>query len=121
MNETLIKLQGTGGWLRSGGEEERYIMIWASPSTQLFELPTGGCEFMRRGKNLMSLARKEQCIAIGKQLRTTFKINDYKIFRLLPDGQIILLHPKDGVFPEKVNSDRLLVGAMEANIGKVKG
>ena len=68
MNETLIKLQGTGGWLRSGGEEERYIMIWASPSTQLFELPTGGCEFMRRGKNLMSLARKDVIVESNLKL-----------------------------------------------------
>lgn len=121
MNETRLRLQGTGGWLRAGGEEERYVITWASPTTQLFELPTGGCEFMRQGKNLISLARKEQCIAVGKQLRTNFKINDYKIFRVLPDGQVILLHPKDGVFPEKVNTGRVLVGAMETNIGKVRG
>ncbi len=119
--ETLVRVQGTGGWLRAGGEEERYVMIWSSPTTQLFELPTGGCEFMRQDKNLISFARKEQCLALGKQLRTTFKINDYKIFRVLPDGQVILLHPKDAVFPEKVNTGRVLVGAMEANIGKIKG
>ena len=120
MKETIIKTQGTGGWLRTGGEEERYVITWASPRTQLFELPTGGCEFMRQGKNLITFARKEQCISIGKQLRTNFKINDYKIFRVLPNGQVVLLHPKDGVFPEKVNPGRVLVGAMEANIGKFK-
>ena len=73
---------------------------------------------MRQGPNLVYFARKEQCLALGKQLRTDFKINDYRIFRLLPSGEIQFLHPKDGVFPEKVNEGRVAVGKREFSIGK---
>jgi photosystem I subunit 2 len=65
------------------------------------------------------LARKEQCLALGKQLRTKFKpkIEDYKIYRVFPDGSNEYLHPKDGVFPEKVNQGREAVGTIDRNIG----
>jgi photosystem I subunit 2 len=43
---------------------------------QIFEMPTGAA-IMRNGENLLYLARKEQCLALGTQLRT-FKINNYK-------------------------------------------
>ena len=35
------------------------------------------------------------------QLRTLFKINDYKIYRIFPNSEVQYL-PKDGVFPEKL-------------------
>jgi photosystem I subunit 2 len=54
-------------------------------------------------ENLLYLARKEQCLALGTQLRT-FKINNYKIYRIFPSGEVQYLHPKDGVFPEKSKS-----------------
>jgi photosystem I subunit 2 len=73
---------------------------------------------MRQGPNLVYFARKEQCLALGKQLRSDFKINDYRIFRLLPSGEIQFLHPKDGVFPEKVNEGRISVAKREFSIGK---
>ena len=41
-------------------------------------MPIGGAAIMRNGENLLYLARKEQCLALGTQLRT-FKINNYKI------------------------------------------
>jgi photosystem I subunit 2 len=66
---------------------------------QIFEMPTGGAAIMRNGENLLYLARKEQCLALGTQLRT-FKINNYKIYRIFPSGEVQYLHPKDGV-PEK--------------------
>ena len=72
---------------------------------------------MRSGENLLYLARKEQCLALGTQLRT-FKINDYKIYRIFPSGEVQYLHPKDGVFPEKVNPGRVSVGKRDFNIGK---
>jgi photosystem I subunit 2 len=72
---------------------------------------------MLQGENLLYLARKEQCLALGTQLRS-FKINDYKIYRLFPNGEIQYLHPKDGVFPEKVNPGRLAVGSRNFSIGK---
>ena len=86
----------------------------------IFEMPTGGAAIMKQGPNLVYFARKEQCLALGKQLRTNFKINDYRVFRLLPSGEIQFIHPKDGVFPEKVNEGRVAVGKREFSIEKSK-
>jgi photosystem I subunit 2 len=80
-------------------------------------MPTGGSAIMRNGENLLYLARKEQCLALSTQLRT-FKINDYKIYRIFPSGEVQYLHPKDGVFPEKVNPGRTPVNSREFSIGK---
>jgi photosystem I subunit 2 len=67
----------------------------------------------------MYFARKEQCLALGTQLRTKFKprIEDYKIYRIYPGGDTEFLHPKDGVFPEKVNEGRAMVGHTPRSIG----
>lgn len=107
----------TGGWLRAAELEEKYGITWTSSKEQIFEMPTGGSAVMLVGENLLYLARKEQCLALGVQLRT-FKINDYKIYRIFPSGEVQFLHPKDGVFPEKVNTGRLPVGNREFSIGK---
>ena len=107
----------TGGWLRAAEIEEKYVITWSSSKEQLFEMPTGGAAIMLQGENLLYLARKEQCLALGTQLRS-FKINDYKIYRLFPNGEIQYLHPKDGVFPEKVNPGRVAVGSRDFSIGK---
>ena len=50
-------------------------------------MPIGGAAIMRNGENLLYLARKEQCLALGTQLRT-FKINNYKIYRIFPSGEV---------------------------------
>jgi len=114
----------TGGWLQAAETEEKYVMTWTNSNTKItpeeniFEMPTGGAAIMKQGPNLVYFARKEQCLALGKQLRTDFKINDYRIFRLFPSGEIQFIHPKDGVFPEKVNEGRIAVGKREFSIGK---
>ena len=110
----------TGGWLKAAETEEKYIITWANDKNQqiIFELPTGGAAIMKLGTNLVYFARKEQCLALGKQLRTNYKINDYRIFRLFPSGELQFIHPKDGVFPEKVNEGRIAVGKREFSIGK---
>ena len=114
----------TGGWLQAAETEEKYVMTWTNsrtkitPEENIFEMPTGGAAIMKQGPNLVYFARKEQCLALGKQLRTDFKINDYRIFRLFPSGEIQFIHPKDGVFPEKVNEGRIAVGKREFSIGK---
>jgi photosystem I subunit 2 len=114
----------TGGWLQAAETEEKYVMTWTNGRTvntveeNIFEMPTGGAAIMKSGPNLVYFARKEQCLALGKQLRTGFKINDYKIFRLLPSGEVQFIHPKDGVFPEKVNEGRVAIGKREFSIGK---
>ena len=95
----------TGGLLNAAETEEKYAITWNSDSAQAFELPTGGAAMMNSGENIMYFARKEQCLALGTQLRTQFKprIEDYKIYRTYPGGDMEFLHPADGVFPEKVN------------------
>lgn len=126
-NETTFFPQfggSTGGWLEAAETEEKYVMSWTNPIKSLipednmFEMPTGGTAIMKMGLNIVYFARKEQCLALGKQLRTTFKVNDYRIFRLLPSKEIQFIHPKDGVFPEKVNEGRIAVGKNDFSIGK---
>jgi photosystem I subunit II len=109
----------TGGLLTKAETEEKYAITWTSSKEQVFEMPTGGAAKMRQGENLLYLARKEQCIALGAQLRTKFKpkIEDYKIYRVFPSGETQYLHPKDGVFPEKVNQGRPYVNTVPRNIG----
>ena len=117
--DTLSPIFGgsTGGWLRSAEIEEKYSITWTSKKEQLFEMPTGGAAIMRKGENLLYLARKEQCLALGTQLRT-FKITDYKIYRIFPSSEVQYLHPKDGVFPEKSNEGRISVNNKKFSIGK---
>lgn len=108
----------TGGLLTKAKIEEKYAITWTSPKEQVFEMPTGGSAVMREGDNLLYLARKEYCIALGgQQLRAKFKINNYKIYRIFPNGEIQYIHPADGVFPEKVNQGRPYVGKKDRKIG----
>ncbi|KAK4357183.1 hypothetical protein RND71_022793 [Anisodus tanguticus] len=65
----------TGGLLRKAQVEEFYVITWESPKEQIFEMPTGGTAIMREGPNLLKLARKEQCLALGTRLRSKYKIN----------------------------------------------
>ena len=108
----------TGGWLRAAEVEEKYAITWTSPKEQVFEMPTGGAAIMRKGENLLYLARKEQCLALATQVKTSFKITDYKIYRIFPSGEVQYLHPKDGVAPEKVNPGRTSVNSRGFSIGK---
>ena len=110
----------TGGLLNAAETEEKYAITWNSSTAQAFELPTGGAAMMNSGENIMYFARKEQCLALGTQLRTQFKprIEDYKIYRIYPGGDMEFLHPKDGVFPEKVNEGRPIVGHNPRRIGE---
>ena len=123
-----IKLSGktpqfggsTGGLLTKAEVEEKYAITWSSNKEQVFEMPTGGAAIMNEGDNLLYLARKEQCLALGAQLRSKFKprIQDYKIYRIFPSGEIQYLHPADGVFPEKVNEGREYNGKKDRRIGQ---
>ena len=121
MTTDLLNLQipsptfggSTGGWLRAAQIEEKYAITWTSKKEQIFEMPTSGAAIMQKGENLLYLAKKEQCLALGTQLRTLFKISDYRIYRIFPNSEVQYLHPKDGVFPEKLNAGRIGVG----NIG----
>lgn len=72
---------------------------------------------MREGPNLLKLARKEQCLALGTRLRSKYKIK-YQFNRVFPNGEVQYLHPKDGVYPEKVNLGRQGVGQNFGSIGK---
>ena len=114
----------TGGWLEAAETEEKYVMTWNNerkkPAVEdnIFEMPTGGAAIMRQDENLLYLARKEQCLALSTQLKTSFKITDFKIYRIFPSGEVQYLHPKDGVVPEKVNAGRVGVGNVSHSIGK---
>ena len=107
----------TGGLLRKAQVEEFYVITWESPKEQIFEMPTGGAAIMREGPNLLKLARKEQCLALGTRLRSKYKIK-YQFYRVFPNGEVQYLHPKDGVYPEKVNPGRQGVGQNMRSIGK---
>lgn len=76
----------------------------------------GGAAIMRQGPNLLKLARKEQCLALLSQLRNKFK-TDGQFYRVFPNGEVQYLHPKDGVYPEKVNKGREAVGSVDRRIG----
>jgi photosystem I subunit II len=115
--QTPLYAGSTGGLLTKAKEEEKYAITWTSAKDQVFEMPTGGAATMRKGENLLHLARKEQGIALGGQLRK-FKITDYKIYRILPSGETTLIHPADGVFPEKVNPGRDAVRFVPRRIGQ---
>nr|QCI05700.1 photosystem I reaction center subunit II [Cryptopleura ramosa] len=108
----------TGGWLRAAEIEEKYAITWTSKTKQIFEMPTGGAAIMAEKDNLLYLAKKEQCLALSNQLKIKFKIVDFKIYRIFPNGEVQYLHPKDGVFPEKSNEGRIAVGNIQHNIGK---
>ncbi len=110
----------TGGLLTKAAVEEKYAITWTSEKEQVFEMPTSGAAIMNEGENLLYLSRKEQCLALGSQLRNKFKpkITDYKIYRVLPNGETTFLHPADGVFPEKVNEGRGYSGKKERRIGE---
>ena len=120
LSGTMPKFGGsTGGLLTAAEVEEKYAITWTSKKEQVFEMPTGGAAIMNSGENLLYFARKEQCLALGTQLRTKFKprIQDYKIYRVFPNGEVQYLHPADGVFPEKVNEGRPFNGKIDRKIG----
>ncbi len=110
----------TGGLLNSAETEEKYAITWSSTKSQAFELPTGGAAIMNEGENLMYFARKEQCVALGTQLRSGFKprIEDYKIYRIYPGGDTEFLFPKDGAFSEKSTEGRAKVNHTPRRIGQ---
>jgi photosystem I subunit 2 len=108
----------TGGLLTKAEIEEKYAITWTSPKEQVFEMPTGGAAIMLQGDNLLYLARKEQCLALAAQQLKPKKITNYKIYRVFPNGDSVLLHPKDGVFPEKVNEGRVVVNSVPRSIGQ---
>ncbi|CAL1411376.1 unnamed protein product [Linum trigynum] len=107
----------TGGLLRKAQVEEFYVITWEFPKELIFEMPTGGATIMREGSNLLKLARKEQCLALGTRLRSKYKIK-YQFYRVFPNGEVQYLHPKDGVYLEKVNPGREGVGQNFRSIGK---
>ena len=116
--KTPLFAGNTGGLLTKAAVEEKYAITWTSPKEQVFELPTGGAATMREGENLLYLARKEYGIALGGQQLRKLKITNYKVYRILPNGETTLIHPADGVFPEKVNEGRPKVGYVPRSIGE---
>jgi len=108
-------LGSTTGYM-SSSTKERHAITWTSPEQKWFEMPIGGWAIMNKGENLCYFRRKEQCICLGKALRG-MKINDYKVYRLKADGEVMFMHPADGVFPDKVNKGRVQVNGRPHSIG----
>ena len=108
-----------GGLLSSAYLEEKYAITWSSGTEQVFEMPTGGAAIMNVGANLLHLATKEQCLALGKQLQTKFEpiIESYKVYRVFPDGNAQLLYPIDGVASEVAKEGRSYAGKVDRKIG----
>merc|ERR1712072_592984 len=107
----------TGGLLRKAQVEEFYVITWEAKKEQIFEMPTGGAAIMRKGPNLLKLARKEQCLALVTTFRAK-RIANGCIYRVFPSGEVQYLHPKDGVYPEKVNAGRVGANQNMRSIGK---
>lgn len=93
------------------------MITWESAKEQIFEMPTGGAAIMRQGPNLLKLARKEHCLALTTQLRNKFKISPC-FYRVFPTGEVEYMHPKDGVYPEKVNAGRVGANQNMRRIGE---
>ena len=72
---------------------------------------------MRKGPNLLKLARKEQCLALLSTLRSKFRLNGC-VYRVFPSGEVQYLHPKDGIYPEKVGPTRTQSNTNMRSIGK---
>jgi len=93
------------------------VLTWEAKKEAIFEMPTGGAAIMRKGPNLLKLARKEQCLALLNNFRAKMKL-DGCIYRVFPSGEVQYLHPKDGVYPEKVNKGRVGANQNMRSIGK---
>ena len=93
------------------------VMITTLTVSRLLDVQTGGAAIMRKGPNLLKLARKEQCLALLNNFRAKMKL-DGCIYRVFPSGEVQYLHPKDGVYPEKVNKGRVGANQNMRSIGK---
>ncbi len=74
-------IQSTGGMPPLAFVDERYGITWTSQEERGFELPTGGAALMHEGANVMYFARKEQCLALSRQLK-----------KLKPLKMLLLMH-----------------------------
>jgi photosystem I subunit 2 len=82
-------------------------------------MPTGGAAIMRNGENLLYLARKEQCLALGTQLRT-FKII---IIRFIEFSQVVKfnIYIRKMVYSlKKVNPGRTAVNSRASQLGRIQ-
>ena len=93
------------------------MCTWEAKKEQIFEMPTGGAAIMRKGPNLLKVAKKEQALFLTTQLRNKFKLEPC-FYRVFPDGKVQYLHPNDGVYPEKVNAGRVLQNCNMRRIGQ---
>ena len=84
-------------------------------TTLVFLKQTGGAAIMRKGPNLLKLARKEQCLALLHSMRAKNKINGC-ITACSPRARAV--PHRDGVYPEKVSKGRVGVNNNMRSIGK---
>jgi len=99
-------IQSTGGMPPLAFVDERYGITWTSQEERAFELPTGGAGVMHEGANVMYFARKEQCLALSRQLKKLKPgVKEYKVYRIIEGEEPQLVHSSDNK-PEKLSKDR---------------
>ena len=101
-------VQSTGGMPPLAFIEDRYGITWVNKADEerCFELPTGGAALMHSGANVMYFARKEQCLALSRQLKKMKPaIKDFKVYRIVEGEEPALVHSSDNK-PEKLDKSR---------------
>ena len=110
-------IQSTGGMPPLAFVEERYGITWNSQEERGFELPTGGAALMHEGANVMYFARKEQCLALSRQLKKLKPgVKEYKVYRIVEGQEPALVHSSDNK-PEKLNKSREQVNTNMRKVG----
>ncbi|KAL0393079.1 UNVERIFIED_CONTAM: Photosystem I reaction center subunit II, chloroplastic [Sesamum radiatum] len=107
----------TGGLLRKAQVEEFYVITWDSSKEQMFEMPTGGVAIMRQGPQLAETDPERAVSGAGDEAEIQVQ-DQVPVYKCFPNGEVQYLHPKDGVYPEKVNPGRTGVGQNMRSIGK---
>ena len=110
-------IQSTGGMPPLAFVDERYGITWTSKEERGFELPTGGAGLMNEGANVMYFARKEQCLALSRQLKKLKPaVKDYKVYRIIEGEEPALVHSADNK-PEKLDKSRSQVNTNMRKVG----
>ena len=108
----------TGGWLRAAETEENMLSLGQVKKSRFLRCLLVVLQLCKVEKIFFTLQKKSNVLHLEHNLSNLFKINDYKIYRIFPNSEVQYLHPKDGVFPEKLNEGRIGVGNVGYSIGK---
>ncbi|CAL9075180.1 unnamed protein product, partial [Musa acuminata var. zebrina] len=100
--------QGAGG--------EFYVITWDSPRSKCSRCPPAALPSCGRAQPAEAGA---QGTVPGARHPAAVQVQDQvPVLPGVPNGEVQYLHPKDGVYPEKVNPGRQGVGQNMRSIGK---